>query len=472
MKGTFREGLTRHCEAWRDAWRRRKTPQEPIRQGHELEFLPAALALQETPVHPLPRYLQWSLLLFIGLALIWACLGEIDVVATASGKIVPSGRSKVIQASEVAVVQAIHVVDGQYVGKGDLLIELESQVTLADIKRLSSELLDAQIDQARASTLLEALEQDTSPVSLAMQIPQATSAQQHAAQRWLQGQYLELHATLEQADAEIEQRTAEGRSARARAEALQQLLVITRQLTADYKQLFGESAVAKHTWLEKEQLRLEQERELAIQHSRLEELDAARLAARHRRTSAIAQVRREMLDLHAEAGRRETALEQELDKAEQRHRLKTLTSPVDGTVQQLAIHTQGGVVTPAQALMVVVPADQPVEVEVQVENKDIGFVFPGQAVEVKVETFTFTKYGVVPGVVQSISSDAIEDDKRGLMYSARIQLSTAALQVGEKEMPLTAGMAVRAEVIVDQRKVISYFLSPLQRRVNESLGER
>lgn len=472
MNVAFKDLAERYRDAWRAAWRQRRRMDGPAREPDELAFLPAALSLQETPVHPLPRYLQWSLLVFIGLALAWACIGEIDVVASAEGKIVPSGRSKLIQASEVAVVRAIHVVDGQAVRTGDVLVELDGQLTDADIKRLGSELLAAQIDQARASTLLNALDGNEAPASLTPLIPLATAEQQASAQRWLEGQYLELSATLEQADAEIGQREAEIRSAHTRARALEQLLVITRQLTADYKQLFSESAVAKHTYMEKEQARLEQERELALQRSRIDELSAARLAAQHRRSGAIAQLRRVMLDLDGDAQRRIATLAQELNKAEQRHRLKVLTSPVDGTVQQLAIHTQGGVVTPAQTLMVIVPTGQPVEVEVKVENKDIGFVYPGQAVEVKVETFTFTKYGVVPGVVQSVSDDAIEDERRGLLYSARIRLDNEVLRVGDKKLPLTAGMAVRAEVIVDRRRVISFFLSPLQRHVKESLKER
>lgn len=472
MNGAFKEFVERYHEAWREAWRQRRYTEKPHRDADELAFLPAALALQETPVHPLPRYLQWSLMTFIGLALIWACMGEIDVVATAVGKVVPSGRSKLIQANEVAVVKSIHVVDGQAVRKGDVLVQLEDQMTQADVKRLESELLAAQIDQARASTLLSALETGHAPASVAPILPLATAAQQAGAQRWLEGQYLELQATLEQADAEISQRAAELRSAQSRAKALQQLLVITRQLTADYKQLMSESAVAKHTYLEKEQTRLEQERELTLQHSRIDELEAARLAARHRRNGAIAQVRRAMLDLEGDAQRRVATLAQELSKAEQRDRLRALKSPVDGTVQQLAVHTQGGVVTPAQTLMVVVPTGQPVEVEVNIANKDIGFIYPGQAVEVKVETYTFTKYGVLPGVIQSVSHDAIEDEHSGLVYSARVQLSKDTLHAGDEVVTLAAGMSVRAEVMIDKRKIISYFLSPLQRHVRESLGER
>ncbi|MFJ3075913.1 HlyD family type I secretion periplasmic adaptor subunit [Pseudomonas sp. NPDC087029] len=472
MNAPIADLMERYCDAWRAAWKRRRAMQGAAREPDELAFLPAALSLQETPVHPLPRYAQWSLMALIALALIWAYVGEIDVVASAEGRVVPSGRSKMIQASEVAVVQAIHVVDGQFVAKGDLLVELEGQSTLADIKRLNSDLLAAQVDLARAATLLAALDDNTEPASLAARIPLASAQQQADAQRWLEGQYQELQTTLQQADAEITQRGAEIRSAQARADALRQLLVITRQLTADYKQLFSESAVAKHTYLEKEQARLEQERELVIQGSRIDELEAARLAAQHRRQGAVAQLRRAMLDLHAEADRQIATLSQELHKAEQRHRLRVLTSPVDGTVQQLAIHTQGGVVTPAQTLMVIVPSDQPIEVEVQIENKDIGFVQAGQAVEVKVETFTFTKYGVVPGVIQSISNDAVEDKQRGWMYNARIQLNESVLRVGGKDVPLTPGMTVRAELLINKRTVISYFLSPLQRYVKESLGER
>src|SRR6218665_1860414 len=106
------------------------------------------------------------------------------------------------------------------------------------------------------------------------------------------------------------------------------------------------------------------------------------------------------------------------------------------------------------------------------ENKDIGFVRPGQEVEIKVETFTFTKYGIVHGTVQSISNDAIDDEKRGLLYSTRIQLKTNPIEVAGKPVALSPGMAVRAEVKTDKRKVIDYFLTPLQEYASESLQER
>ncbi|KIP89045.1 MULTISPECIES: HlyD family type I secretion periplasmic adaptor subunit [Pseudomonas] len=470
--GAKRELMSRYRSAWRHSWSNRKAMDAPPRLNHEIQFLPAALALQEKPVHPAPRYIQWTIMIFAALALLWACIGKIDVVATATGKIVPSGKTKVIQPNEVAVVKAIHVYDGQKVKAGELLVELDSQITTADVERLASELLAAQVDSARARLLLQAISDKTEPASVSGFIPDATPAQRDSLQRWVQGQYLELRAALDQSDAQIEQREAEIRSIRASITALSKTLPISRELAADYRGLLDKQFVAKHAYLEKEQILLNQERELAQQKARISELEAALKAAQQQRMGVLAQTRRAMLDLQNDADVRAASLTQELRKAEQRNRLTQLTAPVDGTVQQLAIHTQGGVVTQAQPLMVIVPSDQPVEVEAMLENKDVGFVRPGQAVEVKVETFNFTKYGVVDGTVVSVSSDAIEDEKLGLVYSTRIQLKDSKIAVGGHFVELSPGMAVRAEVKTQKRRVIDYFLSPLQQYVDESLIER
>jgi len=467
-----RELLRRYRRVWSQAWRNRKAMDAPTRLPHELQFLPAALSLQELPVNPIARYIKWSIMVFSALALLWACIGEIDVVATAQGKIVPSGKSKVIQPSEVAVVKAINVYDGQQVKAGDLLVELDVSQTGADVERLKSDLLAARVDSARAGALLEAIRGDQEPRLGAAQLVGASEEQLHSAEQWLRGQYLELRTNVEQSQAVVEQRTAEIQASQATVESLRRTLPIAEQLAADYKRLLERNFVAKHAWLEKEQSRLDQERELAVQQARLIELKASRREAEQRRESIIAQTRRAMLDLQHESDQKVAALKQELIKAEERDRLTRLTSPVDGTVQQLAIHTNGGVVTEAQPLMVVVPKNQPVEVEAMLENKDIGFVRPGQDVEIKVETFTFTKYGVVHGKVVSISDDAIEDERRGLLYGMRVQLLQSYIRVGDEDISLVPGMVVSAEIKTDRRKIVDYFLSPLKVYIGESLLER
>ncbi|MDD0973948.1 HlyD family type I secretion periplasmic adaptor subunit [Pseudomonas fontis] len=470
--GAGRELLSRYRQVWRHAWAQRKAMTPVRRLAHEVQFLPAALALQEQPVHPAPRYISWTIMLFLALALVWACIGEIDVVATATGKIIPSGKTKIIQPSEVAVVKAIHVRDGQQVRAGDVLVELDANITAADVERLGSDLLAARVDSARAEVFLEAIQNDAEPGPLALLIADAPVAQQVAAQRWVQSQYQELRATLDQGDAQIEQQMAEIQAARASVASLKESLPIARQLSADYRRLYDRAIVGKHFWMEKEQSRMAQERELLVQQARVQELLASKKEVERRQAGVIAQTRRTLLDLLHEADQQVAALSQELKKAEQRNRLTRLTAPVDGTVQQLAIHTEGGVVTEAQPLMAIVPLNQPVEVEAMLENKDIGFVRPGQAVEIKVETFNFTKYGVLHGTVESVSNDAIEDERRGPLYSVRIFLKDTHVRVGDTQVALSPGMTVRAEVKTDKRKVIEYFLSPLERYVDESLSER
>ncbi|WP_387465670.1 HlyD family type I secretion periplasmic adaptor subunit [Photorhabdus sp. RM323S] len=464
--------LQRYRHAWHQSWRQRKSMDVSPRLAHELQFLPTALELQETPVHPAPRIFIWSIMGFALLALLWACIGKIEVVAVAPGKVVPSGKTKLIQPSETAVVRAIHVNDGQAVKVGELLIELDPTAANADVGRIQSELLAARIDSARSTAMLDAINQQQPPASLVGTIANANSEQVLSAQSWLQGQYQEYRSNLELVDAEIRQRSAEIQSAHAQVASLRKTLPITTRLTEDYQRLLTKQYVSQHEYLEKEQTRLDLQRQLSVQQASVLQHTAAQEEARRRRETVIAQNRRAMLDLQQDANQKEAILSQELAKARHQETLTSLKAPVAGTVQQLAVHTVGGVVTEAQPLMVIVPANQPIEVEAMLENKDVGFVHTGQLVTVKVETFNFTKYGTVDGEVLSVSNDAIENEKRGLIYSTRIRLKSDHLLVNGQRVALSPGMSITAEIKTDQRRVIDYFLSPLQQHLDESLRER
>jgi len=464
--------LKRYRRVWQSAWQQRKSLDTQSRERHEIQFLPAALALQDNPPHPAPRVIQYSLLSFAALALIWACLGHMDVVATASGRVVPSGKSKIVQSSGAAIVKAIHVQDGQRVEQGDLLVELDSSLTGADLKQLQQERRAAEINIARAEALLEALDQGHPPKDLASRLPELTKEQSQSAQHWLDGQYQELQSGLQRADSDIAQQRAALHTVQTLIDAHQQSLPLIQEQTAAYKTLLDKNLISRHSWMEKERERLQAERELALQQARRQELNAALQSARQQKHSLLAGHRRSLLDLLNQSKQNAENLDQALHKARQHHRLMQLTAPVAGHIQQLAIHTPGGVVTEAQPLMVIVPEDQPLEIEALLENKDIGFIHPGQPVKVKVETFTFTKYGAVAGTVQSLSQDALEDERLGLVYSARIKLQQDHIAVGERLVKLTPGMAVRAEIQTDQRTIIDYFLSPLKQYVDESLKER
>lgn len=460
----------RYRGVFRYVWQHRAQMEPTERMPHESQFLPAALSLQETPISPMPRMAMWMLFSFALLALLWAVFGRIDVVATAHGKIVPNERTKVIQYSEMATVKAILVSDGQLVKKGDILIELDSTVAQADRDRVKSDLDAARLQVARGKAVITAI--DSGSVVKLLRPVNVNSAKFSDANRLLAGQIGEYEAKLSRIDAEIVRREAEIRSTLEIVRKLEQTVPIAQQRAKDFKKLADQDYVSKHASLEREQARIEQESDLANQRSRLKEIEAALREGRALRSELIAETRRVMLDSINDGQQKAAVLEQELLKTDSRRNLLQLISPVDGTVQQLAVHTVGGVVTPAQPLMVIVPQDNLLEIEAFIENKDIGFVKPDQDAEVKIETFPYTKYGTIHAKITSVSHDAINDERRGLIYSTRVKMNKTTLNVDDIDINLTPGMAVSVEVKTGKRRVIEYFLSPLIQHTDESLRER
>jgi hemolysin D len=460
----------RYARVFRHAWAHRREVDTPALHAHEAQFLPAALSLRDTPVHPAPRITLWLIMAFSLIALLWAVFGRIDVVATAVGKIIPNDRTKVIQPMETAVVKAIHVHDGQEVQPGQVLIELDATTATADSERLRGEALTARLEALRAQALLSALPNGVSPKLKPLKGVDADRLL--AEQNQAVGQYQEYKAHQLQLQAEINRRRAELSATWDQVFKLEQTAPIARQRAQDYQKLLKENYISQHGYLEREQARIEQEQDLASSRSKVAEIQAALLEAQRQQVTLTAETRRQLLDQHNLAEQKAVSLEQELVKAEQRGRLMHMTAPVAGTVQQLAISTIGGVVTPAQPLMVIVPKENVLEVEAMLPNKDIGFVNPGQDAEVKVETFPFTKYGTLHGTITQVSSDAIQDEKLGLIYSTRVKLAKDTLRVENKTVRLTPGMAVTVEVKTGTRRVIEYFLSPLIQVASESLRER
>jgi hemolysin D len=212
--------------------------------------------------------------------------------------------------------------------------------------------------------------------------------------------------------------------------------------------------------------------ELVAQRAGLTEAQAALAETQQARLAYLAETQRALSERRALAASKRQQLTQERHKTEQRTRLAQLVAPMDGTVQQVAVHTEGGVVTPAQVLMVIVPKDAQVTAEVVVDNKDIGFIGAGQVAAIKLETFPFTRYGTVPATVKSVVADAVNDEKRGAIFPAVLSLNQASIDVDGKRINLSPGMNLTAEIKTGKRRVIEYLLSPVQRHVSESLKER
>jgi hemolysin D len=466
-------------------------PQKPrARNKGELAFLPAALEIVETPPPPLAGAIGAAIIAVFCLAIAWASIGRVDIVAIAPGKIIPSERTKVIQPFETGVVRAIHVSDGQSVAAGQVLIELDSTMNEADRNHLRSDLLSAELDVAR---LTAALAPGEDPMAAFHPPPDASPAMLATQRQLLLRQLDEFHAKVAALASQKAEKQAELDTTNATVAKLDALLPVLKERVDIRKTLFLQAIGSKANYLELQQSLVEIEHEELVQKSRAREAEAARDALAKQIAQAEAEFRRTLSADLVEAQRKASGLKEELIKAEQRTKLQQLTAPVDGTVQQLAVHTVGGVVTPAQALMVVVPAASRLEVEAMVSNRDIGFVRAGQPVEIKVDTFNFTRYGLVHGLVLNVSQDAISRDRPAdksndtvasassatsepkgeeLVYSARVSLDRTRMQIEGNLVNLSDGMAVTAEIRTGSRTLISYLLSPLRKYGHESLRER
>jgi hemolysin D len=466
----FGDVLKRYGAVFRHTWQHRVEMESISRLPYEAEFLPAVLALQETPVSPVPRLAIWMLVSFSTLALLWSIFGCIDVVAIAQGKVIPNDHSKIIQPFETATVKAIHVTDGQTVKRGETLIELDAVTAIADKNRILGDITVARLLVARGQAMLISVKSGKAPNLNRLADINAVLFEE--AESLLFAQHGEYVAKLKRIEAESLKREAEIHSTQALINKLEQTLPIVEKRTLDYRNLASRHFVSMHDVLEQEQSRIERQGDLASQRSRLNEIKTALQEVQAQRQEIIAGTLRVSLDSIAEGQQKIASLEQELLKANTKSGLMRLTSPVAGTVQQLSVYTEGGVVTPAQPLMVVVPSDAMVEVEAFIENKDIGFIKPNQDAEVKVETFQYTKYGTIDANVTSVSHDAISDEKRGLIYSMRVRMKRSGIRVEDSVVNLTPGMAVTVEIKTGKRRLIDFFLSPLLTYNHESLRER
>jgi len=464
--------------------------QPAARRREELEFLPAALEIVETPPSPISRAITAAIILLVAAALVWAWWGTIDIVASATGKVVPSGRTKVVQPLEAGVVRNIRVHDGQVVTAGEVLIELDPTVNEAERDHLRDDLRAEEVNIARLRAALaggDDLVADFTPPAGADPTLVATQ------RRLLINQVIEQRAKIGSLDRQEAQKKAEHDTTSATIHKLEATIPVIQQRVDIRKTLMEKELGSKLTYFEVLQLLLDQQQELAVQTSRLREAEAGADAIAQTRRQTAAEFQRTLSDDLAKSEQKAGGLAQDLIKAEQKTKLQLLTAPVDGVVQQLAIHTVGGVVTPAQSLLVVVPSDSRLEIEAMVSNRDIGFVHAGQAAEIKVDTFNFTRYGLLHGEVISVSQDAIVRDRpqdragdrplgaqnetsepkgQELNYSARISLDRAQMQVDDRMVNLSPGMAVTVEIKTGERTILSYLLSPLRKYQQDMMHER
>ena len=435
--------------------------------GEQESFSPSMLEVQTSPPAPFALSIAWSVSFALVLFAVWSLWAEFDITISSVGSAVPSSKTKVVQALEIARVVRIHVKDGDEVVQGQRLIELDATLAAADREKFTQDKQEAQLDvlrlgaQLKLSTRLEAIPPQADPL--------AVERQKHL----LLSRVSEFQQKMAVLDQEISRKSADVLTAKANIRKIEDSLPLLKQRLAMREKLWQEGFMAQASVIESRLEVSSQVNELAVVTERLKEAiaahKAAELASAQARAEYISRLSAELTD----AQRRLQAGQQEFIKAAYRESYQILTAPNSGTVQQLAVNTVGGVVNAAQGLMVVVPYEGGMEIEAQVMNKDIGFLRRGMPVAVKLDAFDFTKYGALSGDVQWIGADAVKDDKLGPVFPVRILLHDTRLPVAVNgEHPaLRIGMSVTADIAIGKRKAYEYFLGPLLKYKNEGLRE-
>lgn len=434
---------------------------------HHYEFLPAHLALAQKPPSPFARLTAITLSLGVLVALFWAYWGKLDVQATTTGRFVVSGRSQVIQSYEQSRVISIHVRDGQRVEKDAPLLTLDTLGVNQDITRLTTQSEFQTNELIRYRTLL-----NEKPLSQDPMFNTLPAEQQALINENYLSEKREFDATLASINAEMKVNHTSQAARQSDINALVQLTENISQRLAARKTLNQIKVIGHVEYLEQEKELLGVKRQVAQQQAELQVLKSQYESLEGRQTGFKAQKQREWLEKRRQAKLHLASSNQELSKVREREQLEIIRSPVDGTVQQLSVYTIGAVLQPAQNLMIIVPENSVQVAEVQILNKDVGFIYPGQSVTVKVDAFPYTRYGTIDAELLSISRDSTTDEQLGLVFPAQIQLNKNNILIDGQTVELTPGMSVVAEIKTDKRRVIDYLFSPIREYQAEALRER
>ncbi|MFM7028906.1 MAG: HlyD family type I secretion periplasmic adaptor subunit [Chakrabartia sp.] len=457
--------MSAYGDAWasiREALRRdRQTRQRPVQ---EAEFLPAALELVERPVSPLARRTAYVLFAGMAVLLLWLMIGRVEIVASAEGELQPSAHIQLVQPGAAGIVRHLRVREGQHVAKGQVLVDLDPALANAELGQGRDALLAAEMTAARARAILGALAGDGFHFAPPADAPPSILADHAALAR---AQLAQLQAQSGEQGASRQASALAASEARIEARKIGESLPLLDQQLAANEALLAKGYVSKLRVLDLRRQRL------AAQRDRDAALKAAARAGAEARASQLrglgagAAGRAELLQSLVAAEAEIAQRRGDLAKAADRAGYGRLVAPVSGTVAQLAVTTEGGVIEAMRPVMAIVP-DGSLTAEVKLANKDVAFVHKGQKVALKVHAYPFSRYGTIAGRIISIGAVAVPDDRLGLVYPVRVAVDRSSAG----RLRLRPGMAVTADIETGSRRLIDYLTSPIERAAASAGRER
>ena len=433
------------------------------------QFKPAIIAIQDEPASPAGRLVAWTLCLIIFIAIVWSCIAKIDIIATATGQIVPVGNTKVVQSHIDATIRTIKIKEGDFVKKGDLLIELDDESYTSEKESLEKMLAAETVKYNRANAMLNYLDKK---VVEKLVLVDGRSISPRIQEMLYEQEYKDLESSLIMLKEMIDQKKYELESVVNNINHYKQTVNLTEIRAKKFKGLLEQKVSSELEYMEFDEKRIREKNELNSLISRERQTNANIKELEEKVKYTVIENKKRQLTTLEESFNNINKLKEEINKNEIMIKYSKIISPVDGYIQELKFHTIGGVMEQAQEILKIVEDKSDIEVETMILSKDIGFVHRGMEVAIKVDSFLFTKYGLVHGTVINISEDAIKDEKMGLVYKTKIKLNEKTVHVEGKEIDLSYGMGVTSEIKTGTRTVMEFFLSPIMKKMNESINER
>lgn len=450
------------------------TAAAPALSADALDFAPDILRLQHEPPSPLPRAVLYALAALLVLLAVWASIGRLNVIAVASGKLVPQSYVKVVQPVSAGIIKEILVHEGDSVRAGQVLARLDPGMSEVDTRQVGDQLQIARMALRRIDAELAGIE----PAQRAEDSPELFTQMlaQYRARRQAQSDAVDAQRAMLSKTEQDLQAALEMQS------KLKQTLPIYQDQERAWHQLQKEGFAGRLLAEDRRRQRIEAQQEMKAQAHAIGGYRATILQSRKRMEQLDSNYRQILYNERVEVSAQADKLEQDQRKQSLRREFLELKAPQNGTVKDLATHTQGAVLTPGSVLLTIVPEDEPLRAEVWVTNLDRGFVHPGQIVKVKVAPYPFQKYGMVEGVVIHVGADSTEQSANESGAEAKappthrfrslVELKSQYLDANGAKHRLSPGMQVDAEIKLSDRTVLEYVLSPVRKAFHEAAHER
>jgi hemolysin D len=434
-----------------------------LRKDDTYEFKPTMAEIEERPVNPLGRIIFWIIVVTMLFFVSWMCLGKVDVVIPARGLVIPDGDVKIIQPLDTGVVSSILCREGDFVRKGQVLMEIDPSITAPELESKEKTLRYLELEKHRIDSTLgkkafgpDAKKYDRESVETQRELYRSAA---EGLAKQLEAKKAELRETEEEiisAEKEREHNRSLLDIASEKEKRLKSVIDIISK--SDYEKALNDVLVYANN-MEQAGSKIEQ---LTQQKSRIL-YELAYIRENFRTTSL-----KEFSDKHKQS----TEIKAEIEKTSFKNEKQRILSPVEGYVANLFLHTVGGVVTPAQKLIVVVPVGTRLVLKTTVLNKDIGFVKDGMPTLVKIDTFDFQKYGTLNGTVRNVSKHSTDDEKLGPVYEVFVTPLETHIYVEGKKTEISSGMSVTAEIKVGKRRIIEFFIYPIIKYLDEGIKVR